>query len=268
MLTGALEPTTGDACFKETSIFSDRGSVAKHIAYCPQENTLFDDLTAKEHLKLYASIRGIPAQQQTAILDNLIAEVGLTQHQKKIAKDLSGGNKRKLNLALALLASPQLLFLDEMSTGMDPKARRAAWTCVQSALAQGCSVVLTSHSMEECEVLCSRMTIMVNGQLKCVGGIQYLKDKFGNNYNLKLRLAPGDGHLSRVQSRILDAYPNANTVEQRPGFLEMKIASQGLKLSKLFALIHDERQMHSLVDFSVTQTTLDHVFVSMVRDQS
>uniref|UniRef100_A0A914WJP1 ABC transporter domain-containing protein n=1 Tax=Plectus sambesii TaxID=2011161 RepID=A0A914WJP1_9BILA len=268
MLTGGIAPTSGDALFKQTSIFANRASVAKQVAYCPQENTLFDDLTPKEHLKLYASIRGIPAEQRRSIIDNFITEVGLTPHQKKIAKELSGGNKRKLNLALALLANPQLLFLDEMSTGMDPKARRAAWTCLQSAMAKGCSAVLTSHSMEECEALCHRLTIMVNGELKCIGGIQYLKDKFGNNYSVKLRLAPSDSEVDRVRTLILNAYTNALIVEERPGFLEMKIASDGLKLSRLFALIHAVKQKHAIVDFSVTQTTLDHVFVNMVRDQS
>uniref|UniRef100_A0A914VWS2 ABC transporter domain-containing protein n=1 Tax=Plectus sambesii TaxID=2011161 RepID=A0A914VWS2_9BILA len=268
MLMGGIAPTSGDALFKHTSIFANRASVAKQVAYCPQVNILFDDLTPKEHLRLYASIRGIPAEQRRSIIDYLIAEVGLTPHQKKIAKELSGGNKRKLNLALALLANPQLLFLDEMSTGMDPKARRAAWTRLQSAMALGCSAVLTSHDMEECEALCHRLTIMVNGELKCIGGIQYLKDKFGNNYSVKLRLAPGDAEVDRVRSLILNAYTNALIVEERPGFLEMKIASDGLRLSHLFALIHNVKQKHAVVDFSVTQTTLDHVFVNMVRNQS
>ncbi|KAG7263275.1 hypothetical protein CRUP_000329, partial [Coryphaenoides rupestris] len=87
----------------------------------------------------------------------------------------SGGNKRKLSTAMALIGCPPVIFLDEPTTGMDPKARRFLWDCILSIIRDGRSVVLTSHSMEECEALCTRMAIMVNGRFKCLGSIQHLK---------------------------------------------------------------------------------------------
>lgn len=90
----------------------------------------------------------------------------------------SGGNKRKLSTAVALMGYGRVVFLDEPTTGVDPAAKRQVWRAVRRATAAGRSVVLTSHSMEECEALCSRLTVMVNGQFKCLGTPQHLKNKF------------------------------------------------------------------------------------------
>ena len=91
----------------------------------------------------------------------------------------SGGNKRKLSTAIALVGNPPIVLLDEPTTGMDPTTRRYLWDVVIGVIKEGRSVVLTSHSMEECEALCTRLAIMVNGSFKCLGSIQHLKNKWG-----------------------------------------------------------------------------------------
>merc|ERR1711959_470630 len=96
--------------------------------------------------------------------------------------------KRKLSLAVALVGRPAVVFLDEPSTGMDPVARRQMWTVIKEVAATT-SVVLTTHSMEECEALCSRMGIMVGGRFRCLGAAQHLKDRFGGGYQLELKVA-------------------------------------------------------------------------------
>lgn len=90
----------------------------------------------------------------------------------------SGGNKRKLSTAVALMGYGRCIFLDEPTTGVDPAAKRQVWRAIRKATRSGRSVVLTSHSMEECEALCSRLTVMVNGQFMCLGTPQHLKNKF------------------------------------------------------------------------------------------
>ena len=89
----------------------------------------------------------------------------------------SGGNKRKLSTAIALVGNPPIVLLDEPTTGMDPTTRRYLWNVLTAVVEEGGSIVLTSHSMEECEALCTRLTIMVNGSFKCLGSIQHLKNK-------------------------------------------------------------------------------------------
>jgi len=107
--------------------------------------------------------------------------MGLKKYQNKIASSYSGGNKRKLQVAIALIGNPPVIFLDEPSTGMDPEARRFMWNIISriSTFRKYSSVILTTHSMEEAEGLCERIAIQVNGRLECIGPVQKLKNKFG-----------------------------------------------------------------------------------------
>lgn len=106
-----------------------------------------------------------------------LEKLELTKCADKPAGSYSGGNKRKLSTAIALIGYPAFIFLDEPTTGMDPKARRFLWNLILDLIKTGRSVVLTSHSMEECEALCTRLAIMVNGRLRCLGSIQHLKNR-------------------------------------------------------------------------------------------
>lgn len=96
----------------------------------------------------------------------------------------SGGNKRKVSAAIAFIGKPSVVMLDEPTTGMDPAARRYLWNVVKNAVDLGITIVLTTHSMEESEALCSRLGIMINGQFKCLGSVQHLKNKYGRGYSL------------------------------------------------------------------------------------
>uniref|UniRef100_A0A914VMV3 ABC transporter domain-containing protein n=1 Tax=Plectus sambesii TaxID=2011161 RepID=A0A914VMV3_9BILA len=266
MLTGFHRPTAGDAAVLGYSIFADTAKVAKHVSYCPQTDTLFESLTCEEHLFLFARIRGVPGKERKEVVQAVVQEVGLTPHREKQSQSLSGGNKRKLNFAIAMLDFPDVIFLDEMTTGMDPKARRSAWNCLQKAIQMGCAAVITSHSMEECESLCNRLVIMVNGQFRCIGGVQYLKDKFGRYYNMKFRLSE-NASARDVQRRMEESFPGTQLVEEHLCYVELQCPAEQLKLSHLLAVIHENKAILGIVDFSVSQTTLEHVFVNMVRDQ-
>lgn len=106
------------------------------------------------------------------------------------ANNLSGGNKRKLSVAMAMLGNPPIVFLDEPSTGVDPQAKRFMWNIVSkiSTLRNKSSVIITTHSMEEAEALCTKMGIMVNGHFKCFGSSQHIKDKYGTGYELEVKI--------------------------------------------------------------------------------
>jgi ATP-binding cassette, subfamily A (ABC1), member 3 len=104
----------------------------------------------------------------------------------------SGGNKRKVSVSIAFLAKPSLIFLDEPSAGWDAVAKRYLWSIINKAKDLGVCIVLTSHSMEECEALCTKLAIMVNGQFQCLGSIQYLKNKFGKGYSLLIKSNQSD----------------------------------------------------------------------------
>ncbi|OTF77724.1 hypothetical protein BLA29_011478, partial [Euroglyphus maynei] len=112
-----------------------------------------------------------------------------TNHIDRIVQEYSGGTKRKLSFAISIIGNPMITFLDEPTTGVDPVSRRGLWNAIRLVRSGGSSLVLTSHSMEECEALCDRLVIMVNGRIRCIGSPLHLKRKFGNGYIVQIKLA-------------------------------------------------------------------------------
>ena len=127
---------------------------------------------------------------RTLSVCSALSQVTLTPYADRVCGSYSGGNKRKLSLAIALVGSPAVVFLDEPSSGMDPVSRRHMWEIIMRERTLR-SIVLTTHSMEECEALCTRIGIMTAGRLQCLGGQQHLKTKYGGGYMLELRVADG-----------------------------------------------------------------------------
>lgn len=138
-------------------------------------------------------------------MDDKIVQLNLSSFTDKLAGSLSGGNKRKLSVAIAMIGSPRIIFLDEPSTGMDPVSRRFMWDVIADISTRGkaSTIVLTTHSMEEAEALCSRVGIMVGGRMRCLGSVQHLKSRFGDGFvfDVKLR-TPSADELSRLQLQL------------------------------------------------------------------
>ena len=149
--------------------------------------------------RLFAGLRGLDTSKIDLVLNELTSVFKLDEFNNKLVQDLSGGNKRKVSSAIAFIGRPSVVFLDEPTTGMDPAARRYLWTVIKNARDLGMTIVLTTHSMEECEALATKLGIMVNGQLKCLGSVQHLKSKFGKGYTLILKCKKGlDSDVDRV----------------------------------------------------------------------
>lgn len=133
-------------------------------------------------------IRGIDSSRLKVVVLDLVKTVNLEEHYQKCTETYNGGNKRKLSLAMALIGSPHLLLLDEPTSGVDPVARRKIWATLANVRSLfGCTITLTSHLMDECEALCARVGIMVNGQFKCLGPVQHLRTKFGQGFSLTFK---------------------------------------------------------------------------------
>lgn len=190
MLTGDVLPTSGDGQLSSHSILSEQIAIRRLIGYCPQFDALLDLLSVREHLELFGRIKGIPAKQLEGAVMEKLHQMDLTKFETKLAGSLSGGNKRKLSVAIAMMGSPSIIFLDEPSTGMDPKARRFMWKVIAdiSTSTGESTIVLTTHSMEECEALCSKVGIMVGGRLRCYGSVQHLKGRFGDGLMMEVTL--------------------------------------------------------------------------------
>ncbi|KAM6107258.1 LOW QUALITY PROTEIN: phospholipid-transporting ATPase ABCA7 [Pterocles gutturalis] len=266
MLTGDTEVTLGEAWLKGHSVLSDLQSVHQHMGYCPQFDAITDLLTGREHLEFFSRLRGIPEEETPRVAQWGIAKLGLGPHADRPAGKYSGGNKRKLSTAIALLGCPPVVFLDEPTTGMDPRARRFLWDCILSVVREGRSVVLTSHSMEECEALCTRMAIMVNGRFRCLGSVQHLKNRFGDGYTVVVRArSPGP---AAVQSLMQRRFPGIKLQEQHGGLLQFQLPSRAGSLASVFSVLAAHCGPCHIQDYSVSQTTLDQVFVHFAREQS
>ncbi|XP_028043813.1 ATP-binding cassette sub-family A member 1 isoform X2 [Bombyx mandarina] len=201
MLTGDARVSDGDALVHGHSVRAHVQDVHRLIGYCPQFDALFDNLTARETLQIFCLLRGIPQRVGDVLAHRLAVELGFVVHYDKKVHECSGGTKRKISTAVALLSASSLVFLDEPTTGMDPASKRLVWRGISSAVGGGRSVVLTSHSMEECEALCSKLTVMVNGRLCCLGSLQHLKSKFSQGYTIVIKCRSGtdrDSDITRI----------------------------------------------------------------------
>uniref|UniRef100_A0A8C1B8X4 ATP-binding cassette, sub-family A (ABC1), member 1A n=1 Tax=Cyprinus carpio carpio TaxID=630221 RepID=A0A8C1B8X4_CYPCA len=259
MLTGDCVVTSGEAYLAGKSVLKEIDEVHQNMGYCPQFDAINDLLTGREHLEFYAILRGVPEKEVCEVADWGIRKLGLMKYVDKAAGSYSGGNMRKLSTAMALIGGPPVVFLDEPTTGMDPKARRALWNCILSIIKEGRSVVLTSHSMEECEALCTRMAIMVNGRFRCLGSVQHLKNKFGDGYTIILRVAGADPQLEPVMEFIERELPGSTLKEKHRNMLQYQLPSSLTSLARIFSLLSKNKEQLHIEDYSVSQTTLDQV---------
>ncbi|XP_062412894.1 retinal-specific phospholipid-transporting ATPase ABCA4-like [Sardina pilchardus] len=270
MLTGDTDVSSGDASVTGYSILSNILDVHQNMGYCPQFDAIDDLLTGREHLFLYARLRGVPEGEINRVAEWGIQKLGLSEYAERCAGTYSGGNKRKLSTAIAMIGCPSLVLLDEPTTGMDPHSRRFLWTAILSVIRDGRAVVLTSHSMEECEALCTRLAIMVNGTFKCLGSIQHLKYKFGDGYvvTLKVRAAkPGTPpDLAQAEAFIESSFPGCVQREKHYNTLQYQITTSSL--ARIFQLVLSNKERLHIEDYSVSQTTLDQVFVNFAKQQA
>jgi ATP-binding cassette subfamily A (ABC1) protein 3 len=170
-LTHEVVPTSGSVSVYGFDLVKNFRLARRVIGYCPQANILFEFMSVEEHVYFYASIKGIPITKIKGLVEQTISQLDLQKQRYKTAGTLSGGNKRKLCVAIALIGNPAVILLDEPSAGMDPEARRFMWSVVQGYTQRKTSaIIISTHSMDEAEALSTKMGIMVKGGvLKCIG---------------------------------------------------------------------------------------------------
>lgn len=186
MMCGQIAPSYGTAKVMGNNMPEGMRRVRNQMGYCPQFDALLDKLTAQEHLELFCNLKGIEKKYHKYLIESSLKNLNLLKYRNVQAGTYSGGNKRKLNVALALLAKPPIVFLDEPSSGMDPEARRFMWNVINNItnVRKSSSIVLTTHSMEEAEALTNRLAIMVEGQVKVMGPVQSIKNVYGDAFEV------------------------------------------------------------------------------------
>jgi ATP-binding cassette subfamily A (ABC1) protein 3 len=294
LVRGDIQPRKGGEIFVENvSVGKHRAAARSHLGVCPQFDAM-DQMTVIEHLRFYARVRGVPDIEHN--VREVIRAVGLELYVDRMGAKLSGGNKRKLSLAIALMGNPSVLLLDEPSSGMDAASKRVMWKTLASVV-PGRSLVLTTHSMEEADALANRAGIMARKML-ALGTTDYLRRKHGNAYHVHLvhSNAPhtDEETMERIRTWVTSNFAGA-VVEDKTyhGQLRFSVPAntrrssslpigekgdedvisspEGVTCEKeggiaaLFTMLERHKEELGFEYYSVSQTTLDQVFLSIVK---
>lgn len=168
IMTGETAPSRGQVKIAGHNICIDKDRAFQTMGYCPQHDALWKNITVREHLEVYASIRGISRKDLPRVINTYLHGLHIAEHANKQTQHCSGGTRRKLSYAMAMVGAPKVVLLDEPSTGMDPKSKRFLWDTILGSFQGTRGAILTTHSMEEADALCSRVGIMVKGELRLV----------------------------------------------------------------------------------------------------
>ena len=270
MLTGDALITRGNIFVKGLDNKTQMTKVQALLGYCPQFDALIREMTGVETLKLYGRLRGVPAGQLNDTVHTLIKRVMLEEHANKQCGKYSGGNMRKLSTAMALIGDPPIVLLDEPTAGMDPEARRHIWNVISEVRKSGRTMVLTSHSMEECEALCTKVAIMIKGKFRCLGSTQHLKNRFGQGYTLVVQMRMNEDNTysdkGPVLNHILEQIPQATLFEEHQGYLHIQIPVEASNLAELFHMMEWTKENLDVQNYSVSQASLEQLFLALSRE--
>ncbi len=266
ILTGFLQPTSGNAMVQGFDIRTEMESIYGIMGVCPQDNLLWPALTAREHLSFYGRLKGLKAPQLEAAVEAGLRAVNLWNGGvvDKQVKTFSGGMKRRLSVAISLIGDPQVVYLDEPSTGLDPSSRQNLWSVVKSAKA-GRGIILTTHSMEEAEALCDRLGIFVDGQLVCIGAPKELTARYGGFLVFTSTAAPGGE--AAVEALIYRLSPSAKLTYAVGETRKYELSTAEVSLATVFGEMENavqNGQVHVL-DWGVANATLEEVFIKFAK---
>lgn len=257
MMVGLLRPTSG-------KVFIDGVEVEKiekgTIGICPQELMLWEYLTCKESLNLMADMYEVPKDVRDIRVQKLLDDLFLSDKANTVVSKLSGGMKRRLNLALAVIHEPEVVVLDEPSEGLDPQSRRVLWNYIRSMRDdEGKTVILTTHIMDEADILSDRIAIIDHGKLIRLDTPENLKKEIGEGDVVDMKLSD----ISKNQDVIKELQDNEDvlSVVEVNGRIKIRALNAVGKLPLMMKVV--ENMDVRVADLSVRQNTLEDVFIDL-----
>eukprot|EP00184_Porphyridium_aerugineum_P003115 CAMPEP_0184694560 /NCGR_PEP_ID=MMETSP0313-20130426/2460_1 /TAXON_ID=2792 /ORGANISM="Porphyridium aerugineum, Strain SAG 1380-2" /LENGTH=1037 /DNA_ID=CAMNT_0027152857 /DNA_START=117 /DNA_END=3230 /DNA_ORIENTATION=- len=263
VLTGLMPMTSGYAYLNGYSVINDMQRIYRHMGVCPQFDILYKDLTGSEHLYFYARLHGVPKTKLAERVEKSLDSVGLAYAKDRLVGQYSGGMKRRLSVAISLVNDPPIVMLDEISTGLDPKSRYSLWETIQKCK-ENKTIILTTHSMEESERLCSRVGIMAYGRLLCVGTPEELRFRLGKGYHLSVML-DAKHEEEFTQGLKQNVSQEASVVASLAGSLIFELP-RSIVLSSVFEYISSVSASFGIRDWGISQSTLEDIFIQLTRD--
>jgi len=255
MMSGLLTPDSGQVIIDGRALESGAGDLRAQVGVCPQETIVWEKLTCLEQLEFIGEMYGLRRQLAYQRGNDLLEILGLVEKRDQIAERLSGGMRRRLNLALALVHDPQIIILDEPEAGLDPQSRVLVRDFIRS-LARRKTVILTTHNMDEADRLADRVAIIDHGKLLVVDGPEALKRSLGESEVLEIGLAHGDVELAL---KIASSYVPTARVENH----SLMLSGQNL-MELLPEILQSLRTSQVKVqDVRTRSYTLEDVFISL-----
>ena len=258
ILTGIQSMDSGDIFINGKSIKTDKVEIRKHLGLVPQDIALLEELNAVDNLEYFGGLYGLAGQELKSQIEKLLEVAGLTDKKKEKVKNYSGGMKRRLNIAVAMLHNPSILILDEPTVGVDAQSRQHIFDYIQSLAEQGTTILYTSHYMEEIETLCKRVFILDLGEEVAYGTKEEVKKLVGHTQTVALT-------LDRVPAGFDEVLKNSEN-----GIQFVTVDGQDVELTidqtifSMMKLIEQVEQAQLVIkSVNVKETTLEEAFLQL-----
>ena len=257
MMVGLLRPSSGNVLINGKEVAN---TDKRTIGICPQELVLWENLTCYESLKLMGDMYEVPKDILDQRIENLLKDLFLTDKANTVVSNLSGGMKRRLNLALAVIHEPEIVLLDEPSEGLDPQSRRVLWNYILSMRDNdGKTVILTTHLMDEADRLSDRVAIIDHGQLLKLDTPKNLKKEVGEGDIVELTLSNKNSNAEVIKH--LESLDDIVSVVELEGKINLRAFNAVGKLPKIIGAL--EESNINIDDLAIRQNTLEDVFIEL-----
>ena len=266
MLTGLIVPSSGDATIAGKKISTQMDAIRRELGFCPQHDILFPELTVSEHLTLFAMFKGLSGSNLKEKVGQMIETVGLVEKTNVASKNLSGGMKRKLSVGIAFIGGSKVVLLDEPTSGMDPYSRRFTWNLIRK-MREDRTIILTTHFMDEADLLGDRIAIMSAGKLRCVGSSLFLKNTFGVGYTLTIEKGmtyDKKGIVRLIKKFVVEGKELSDVGREWVWQLPLS-ASENFE--SLFEEFDANKLSLGIVNYGVSVTTLEEVFLKVAHGE-
>ncbi|KAK3121636.1 hypothetical protein QOZ80_8BG0657760 [Eleusine coracana subsp. coracana] len=264
MMIGLIPPTSGNAYVYGMDIKTDMDEIYTNMGVCPQHDLLWETLTGREHLLFYGRLKNLRGTELMKAVDDSLKSVNLFYGgvgNKQVGK-YSGGMKRRLSVAISLIGDPKVVFMDEPSTGLDPASRNNLWSVVKEAK-KNRAIILTTHSMEEAEVLCDRLGIFVDGGFQCLGNPKELKARYGGTYIFTMTTS--SEHEQEVEQLVHHLSPSASRIYHISGTQKFELPKQEVKIADVFHAVESAKSRFNIYAWGLVDTTLEDVFIKVAK---
>ncbi|KAF3322079.1 ABC transporter A family member 7 [Carex littledalei] len=264
MMIGLIKPTSGTAYVQGKDMRTDMDGIHTNMGVCPQHDLLWESLTGQEHLLFYGRLKNLKGDALTKAVNESLKNVNLFYGGvgDKQVRTYSGGMKRRLSVAISLIGDPMVVYMDELSTGLDPASRNNLWNVVKRAKKDR-AIILTTHSMEEAEVLCDRLGIFVDGSFQCLGNPKELKARYGGSYVFTITTSAEQER--EVQTLVRCLSPNAKKIYHISGTQKFEIPKQEVRISDIFLAVEKAKSQFTIDAWGLADTTLEDVFIKVAK---